>query len=125
MIAITATALFTPLDRIEQPLLLVEDGVIVEVTSQARREGPGHCRAVDFGDGILAPGLIHTPFPGGGGRDVREAGADALPLVERLLAAHGVSSYFPTTVTAPMDATLSALTRLAGAIEAAARTPPT
>ena len=119
MIALTAAALFTPLDRIEQPLLLVEGGVIVEVTSQARREVPGHCRAVDFGDGILAPGFIDIHIHGGGGHDVMEAGADALPPVERLLAAHGVSSYFPTTVTAPMDATLSALARLADAIEAA------
>ncbi len=123
MIALTATALFTPLDRIEQPLLLVEEGVIVEVTSRARREIPSNCRAVDFGDGILAPGFIDIHIHGGGGHDVMEAGADALAPVERLLAAHGVSSYFPTTVTAPMDATLSALARLAGAIEAAARNP--
>jgi N-acetylglucosamine-6-phosphate deacetylase len=46
-----------------------------------------------------------------------EAGADALPPIEKLLASHGVSSYFPTTVTAPLDATLSALGRLADAIE--------
>ena len=56
MIAITATTLFTPLERIEQPLLLVEDGVVVEVTSQTRREIPHNCRAVDFHDGVLAPG---------------------------------------------------------------------
>ena len=119
MIALTATALFTPLDRIEQPLLLVEDRVIAEVTSRARREVPGNCRSVDFGEGILAPGFIDLHIHGGAGHDVMEAGADALPPVERLLAAHGVSSYFPTTVTAPMKATLSALARLADAIDAA------
>jgi N-acetylglucosamine-6-phosphate deacetylase len=119
MIALTATALFTPLDRIEQPLLLVEDRVIAEVTSRARREVPGNCRSVDFGNGILAPGFIDIHIHGGAGHDVMEAGADALPPVERLLAAHGVSSYFPTTVTAPMEATLSALARLADAIDAA------
>jgi len=119
MIALTATALFTPLDRIEQPLLLVEDRVIAEVTSRARREVPGNCRSVDFGEGILAPGFIDIHIHGGAGHDVMEAGADALPPVERLLAAHGVSSYFPTTVTAPMEATLSALARLADAIDAA------
>jgi N-acetylglucosamine-6-phosphate deacetylase len=123
MIALTATALFTPLVRIEQPLLLVEDGVIAEVTSRAQREVPGNCRAVDFGDGILAPGFIDIHIHGGGGHDVMEAGADALQAVERLLAAHGVSSYFPTTVTAPMDATLPALARLADAIEAAEKPP--
>src|SRR6202521_3942006 len=118
MIALTATALFTPLDRIEQPLLLVEEGVIVEVTSRARREVPNQCRALDFSDGILAPGFIDIHIHGGAGHDVMEAAADALPPVERLLASHGVSSYFPTTVTAPLETTLSALTRLADAIEA-------
>jgi N-acetylglucosamine-6-phosphate deacetylase len=121
MIAITAATLFTPLERIEQPLLLVEDGSIVEVTSRARKELPGNCRSVDFGDGILAPGFVDIHIHGGAGHDVMEPGADALPPVERLLAGHGVTSYFPTTVTAPLDATLSALGRLADAIEAGER----
>jgi N-acetylglucosamine-6-phosphate deacetylase len=38
--------------------------------------------------------------------------------VERLLRLHGVTSYVPTTVTAPVDLTLAALERLADAIEA-------
>jgi len=118
MIAITAATLFTPLERIEHPLLLVEDGAIVEVTSRASRELPGNCRSVDFADDILAPGFVDIHIHGGAGHDVMEPGADALPPVERLLAEHGVTSYFPTTVTAPLDATLSALDRLADAIEA-------
>ena len=117
MIALTATTLFTPLERIEQPLLLVEDGVVVEVTSQTRREIPQSCRAVDFRDGIVAPGFIDIHIHGGAGHDVMEAATDALPPMEQLLASHGVTSYFPTTVTAPMDATLAALERLADAIE--------
>lgn len=123
MIAITASALFTPVERIEQPLLLVEDGAVVEVTSRARREVPRNGSLVDFADGILAPGFIDIHIHGGAGHDVMEAGAGALPPVEQLLASHGVSSYFPTTVTAPLDATLSALARLADAIEAAERNP--
>ena len=65
MIAITAATLFTPLERIDQPLLLVEDGSIVEVTSRVRRELPRTCRAVDFGDGILAPGFVDIHIHGG------------------------------------------------------------
>jgi N-acetylglucosamine-6-phosphate deacetylase len=117
MIALTATTLFTPLERIEQPLLLVEDGIVVEVTSREQRDIPQNCRVVDFYDGFLAPGFIDIHIHGGAGHDVMEAGGAALPRVERLLASHGVSSYFPTTVTAPLDATLSALRRLADAIE--------
>src|SRR3954468_24552356 len=109
MIALTATTLFTPLKRIEQPLLLVEDGVVVEVTSQTRREIPQDCRVVDFCDGVLVPGFIDIHIHGGAGHDVMEPAADALPPIEQLLATHGVSSYFPTTVTAPIDVTLAAL----------------
>jgi len=123
MIALTATTLFTPLERIEQPLLLVEAGVVVEVTSRAQREVPGNCPVVDLRDGILAPGFIDIHIHGGAGHDVMEAGIDALPPVETLLALHGVTSYLPTTVTAPMDATLSALERLADAVEAAQQDP--
>ena len=123
MIALTASTLFTPVDRIESALLLVEDGAIVEVTSRAHREVPKNSRLVDFADGILAPGFVDIHIHGGAGHDVMEAGAGALPPVERLLASHGVSSYFPTTVTAPLDATLSALARLADAIEAAEQNP--
>ena len=119
MIAITAASLFTPLERIELPLLLVEDGSIVEVASRAGRQLPPAVRVLDFPDGILAPGFIDIHIHGGGGRDVMEDVADGLLPVERLLVGHGVSSYFPTTVTAPLDATLSALARLADAIEAA------
>ena len=41
----------------------------------------------------------------------------ALPAIETLLARHGVTAYFPTTVTASFDTTLHALDRLALAIE--------
>ena len=125
MIAITAATLFTPLERIEPPLLLVEDGTIVEVTTRARRELPPNCRTVDFGDGILAPGLVDIHIHGGAGYDVMEVDASGLCAVEQLLFKHGVTSYFPTTVTAPLDQTWSALDRLADAIESASREDPT
>jgi N-acetylglucosamine-6-phosphate deacetylase len=119
MIALTAATLFTPLERIEQPLVLVDDSAIVEVSSRALGEAPKGCRVMDFGDGILAPGFVDIHIHGGAGHDVMESNSDALPAVERLLAFHGVSSYFPTTVTAPVDLMLAALERLADAIEAA------
>jgi N-acetylglucosamine-6-phosphate deacetylase len=118
MIALTAAALLTPTERIANALLLMEDGVISEVTSRAHRAIPSGARVVDLGDGILAPGLIDIHIHGGGGRDVMEASCEALPAVEKLLAGHGVSSYYPTTVTAPLDQILGAVERLADAIEA-------
>ena len=121
MIAFTANCLYTPLDRVEQPLLLVEDHVIAEVASRAERQVPEGVRVVDFGDAVLAPGFVDIHIHGGAGYDVMHADASGLAAVEQLLFKHGVTSYFPTTVTAPLDQTWSALDRLADAIESAAQ----
>ena len=103
MIALTATRLYTPLECLEAPLLLIEDRTIVEVSSRAARQIPESARVVDFGDAILAPGLVDIHIHGGAGHDVMNADPVGLAAFEKLLARHGVTSYFPTTVTAPRD----------------------
>jgi N-acetylglucosamine-6-phosphate deacetylase len=105
---------------VQQPLLLVEDHLIVEVSSRDARPIPGGVRAVDFGDAILAPGFVDIHIHGGAGHDVMGVHPSGLCAIEQLLFRHGVTSYFPTTVTAPLDQTWSALDRLADAIESAA-----
>jgi N-acetylglucosamine-6-phosphate deacetylase len=117
MIALIAKTLYTPLDRVENPLLLLEGQHIVEVTSQTARAVPAGARLVDFGDAVLAPGLLDIHIHGGAGYDVMQTHPSALSAVEHLIAKHGVTGYFPTTVTAPIDKILSALERLATAIE--------
>src|SRR5579864_6600278 len=113
MIAFTANCLYTPLERVEQPLLLVDDHVIVEAGSRAARPAPPGVRVVDFGDGVLAPGFVDIHIHGGAGHDVMNADSSGLSAMERLLFQHGVTSYFPTTVTASLDQTWSTLDRLA------------
>jgi N-acetylglucosamine-6-phosphate deacetylase len=117
MLAFTAAKLLTPDDAIEHPLLLVEDGHVVEIADRADRQLPADISVTDFGDSIIAPGYVDVHIHGSSGYDVMDDDADALPTVERLLARHGVTSYFPTTVTAPIDSILRALERLADAIE--------
>lgn len=116
-LAILAKELYTPLDRIERPVLLVEAGVIAGIHQQSEREIPKGQRVLDLEDAILVPGFIDMHIHGGGGRDVMDPAPDALLAVERLLYSHGVTSYFPTTITAPIDRTLAALDSLANAIE--------
>src|SRR5262249_36638931 len=116
-IAITAGTLFTPAARIDDPLLLLEDSRIVEVTSRRDREIPSGFRQVDFGAGTLVPGYIDIHIHGGAGHDVMQPDSDALPAIQSILARHGVTGYLPTTITAPVDETLFALERLANTID--------
>src|ERR1700722_13482225 len=113
----TARRLYTPVDEIQNPLLVVEDGKIVDVSARGRNETPGG-KVVDFGDSVLAPGFFDIHIHGGAGLDAMRASADELPQLGKFLTAHGVTAYFPTTVAAPLDATCAALDRLADAIEA-------
>src|SRR6202163_1161379 len=117
MLAFAARRLLTPSDAVEHALLLVDDGRVLEITSKSSRRLPAGVSLFDLGDGIIAPGYIDLHIHGSAGYDVMDDSAEALPAIERLLARHGVTSYFPTTVTAPMDTTLRALERLADAIE--------
>jgi N-acetylglucosamine-6-phosphate deacetylase len=117
MLAFTAGKLFTPTDTIEHPVVLVEQGRVLEISDRNHRHVPPGVSISDFGNDVIAPGYVDLHIHGSAGCDVMDDAADALPAIERLLARHGVTGYFPTTVTAPMDATLRALERLADAIE--------
>jgi N-acetylglucosamine-6-phosphate deacetylase len=117
MLAFTARRLLTPTDSIEHPLVLVEHGRIVDISTRSSRQVPAVVSTSDFGHSVIAPGYVDLHIHGSAGYDVMDDTAEALPAIEQLLARHGVTSYFPTTVTAPMDVTLRALERLAESIE--------
>jgi len=117
MIALTAAALLTPRERIEQPLLLLDDGKIVEVSSRAAREVAKGARSFDFPGAVLAPAYLDIHIHGGMGHDVMDPNADGIARFEGFLAQHGVAAYLPTTVTAPEENILRALDWLAKRIE--------
>jgi N-acetylglucosamine-6-phosphate deacetylase len=117
MLAFTAARLLTPTDEIEDALVLVEHGRILEISLRSNCQTPAEISVTDFGDGVIAPGYVDLHIHGSAGYDVMDETAEALPAIERLLARHGVTSYFPTTVTAPLDTTVRALERLTNAIE--------
>lgn len=114
---LSARQMFTPLESVEDAALVIEDGFIVSAGPREAIEVPTSARVIDFGDAILTPGLIDIHVHGGAGRDVMEGSDEALGCVERLIAHHGVTSYCPTTVTAPMDTTLASLEKLAAAVK--------
>jgi N-acetylglucosamine-6-phosphate deacetylase len=109
---ITAARLFTPLECIESPVVVIEDGRILAAGSRQNIEVSLDARHFDFPDSILVPGFIDVHVHGGSGHDVMETDPAALAAVERHMARHGVTSYLPTTVTAPEARILSALEHL-------------
>ena len=119
MLALTANALFTPLERIDQPLILIDDWRIASISSRATAEIPGGAQHIDFGDGVLSPGFVDVHVHGGMGFDVMQSDEGGRATFETFLARHGVTSYYPTTVTAALTETLRALEHLARAVEKA------
>jgi N-acetylglucosamine-6-phosphate deacetylase len=117
MLAFTAGSLLAPTCVVERPLVLVEDGRIHEISAHGAREVPAGLKVYDLGDTIIAPGYVDLHIHGSAGYDIMGESPDGLPAIEQLLIRHGVTCYFPTTVTAPVDITLHALERLADAIE--------
>lgn len=112
-----ARQLLTPLEQIYDAAVIIEEGTISFAGRRDTMLLPANARVLDFGDSILAPGLIDIHIHGAAGHDLMETSDAALADIERFLAQHGVTSYCPTTVTAPMDQTLQSLQFLAQAIE--------
>src|SRR6266481_2020074 len=116
---ITATRLLTPAEVIDQPVLVIEDERIIALGTREQLAIPTGARHHDFPGNILAPGFIDVHIHGGSGHDVMERVPSALAAIERGMVKHGVTSYLPTTVTAPLPDTLRSLEHLGKAIRKA------
>jgi N-acetylglucosamine-6-phosphate deacetylase len=117
MIALLARELLTPAEAILNAVVLIEDGTITALGPRDSIAVPPAAKVVDFGDAILAPGLIDIHIHGAAGHDVMNGDDGKLAALECFIARHGVTSYCPTTVTAPVDRTLSSLERLGHATQ--------
>ena len=84
MLAFAAGRLLTPTDVVEHPLVLVEQGRILEISALGERQVPTGVSMSDFGDRWMAPGYVDLHIHGGAGYDVMDATAEALPAIERL-----------------------------------------
>jgi len=114
---LTADRLFTPLETIEQPVVIVEDTRILLIGQRDAIELPQGARHLDYRGHSIAPASLDIHTHGAAGHDVMEGTAAALTAVSRHHASRGVAAYLPTTVTAPMDVMLRGLEGIADAIE--------
>src|SRR5215471_429114 len=106
---ITAATLFNPLEVIDSPIILIEDGRVVSINSRSETQIPAGGKHFDFPQMIIAPGFIDVHVHGNAGHDVMETDDSALNAVGSAMAKHGVTSFLPTTVTAPEDRLLHSL----------------
>ena len=110
---LTAERLWDGAKLLDRPMVVIEDGRVVSVSSRTGGELPRGERMLDFSGATLAPAFFDVHLHGAKGHDVMEASAEAFAAMGSFLAAHGTASYLATTVTAPLDATLRSLSGLA------------
>jgi N-acetylglucosamine-6-phosphate deacetylase len=85
-------------DRVATGRIRVEDGLIVAVDAS---DAPGASPSTAADLSFIAPGFVDLHVHGGGGHDAM-GGHDALDGMARHLLRHGVTSFLPTAVTAPL-----------------------
>jgi N-acetylglucosamine-6-phosphate deacetylase len=95
------------------PIVIIEDGILLSLGTRETGESPAGDRVLDYPGATLAPAFFDVHFHGAAGHDVMTATPEALLAVGSFLASRGTVSFLATTVTAPMDATLRALSGLA------------
>jgi N-acetylglucosamine-6-phosphate deacetylase len=110
---LTADLLWTGSELLDQPILEIEDGRIISIASRGSAPTPSGVKTHDFPGATLSPAFFDVHFHGAAGHDVMEATPEALTAIGCLLARRGTASYLATTVTAPLDATLRAVSGLA------------
>ncbi|HXF14238.1 MAG TPA: hypothetical protein VN517_13865, partial [Terriglobales bacterium] len=100
MTVFTSKTLYTPLRKIDDALVSVENGAVVSVSSRNQAKAASNKEITDFGDCVIVPGFFDIHIHGGVNCDVMRGSADEMAKFEVFLARHGVTSYFPSTVTA-------------------------
>jgi N-acetylglucosamine-6-phosphate deacetylase len=117
MIAFTSRTLYTPAEKLENPVIIVEGDSIARLGTRDGVELHSNVAINEFYDCAIVPGFVDIHIHGSAGYDVMQADGAARCDFEQFLARHGVTTYYPTTLAAPLDFTEGALERLAVAIE--------
>jgi len=115
---LTAAKLWDGAKLLDDPIVVLEDGLIASISSRTDSESPSHGEVRHYAGATLAPSFFDVHIHGCAGHDVMEATSPALSAVGSFLASRGTGNYLATTVTAPMDTTLQSLSALAKLLSA-------
>ncbi len=119
LLAITGARVLTPLEEIENAVVVVEGDRIAAVGRRAEVRVPDGAREIDARGRTIVPGFVDVHIHGAGGHDVMEAATNALETVANTVARFGTTSLVATTVTAPADQTCRSLEGIARYIKSA------
>lgn len=118
--------LITPFETLEDMVVSLEGGKVSSIEHVSERLncpcGYPHLANVpegvfDAGESTITPGFIDVHIHGGAGFDVMDATYESLDGISRHLAAAGVTSFLPTTVTASWEDTIAVVSATAEAME--------
>ncbi len=102
MFCIKNAKIYTPDQTIEDGLVLVEAGRIVDVGSAAEGQIPDGVTVIDGRGRHLVPGFIDLQLNGGFGHDFTADPQTIWPVAERL-PPFGVTGFLPTVITSPLE----------------------
>jgi len=97
--------LITPHEMLPNHDLVIEDGLIGSIyPTEQSRAALGEVQHIDATGLWVIPGLIDVHVHGSAGSDTMDATPAAIQTMAEFFARHGVTSYLPTTITAPSPA---------------------
>jgi N-acetylglucosamine-6-phosphate deacetylase len=108
-----ADHLLTPEEAPAGSVIAIEDGVVVEIAARAGIASRPDDKLLEYPGCSVVPAFFDVHIHGCAGYDVMDAGTASFAAISRFLGSRGVGAFFPTTVTAAMDATLDSLGRIA------------
>ena len=91
----------------------VRDGVFIEPDKKFESKA----EKIDLSSYLVMPGLVDIHCHGRGGVDVMDCSVEAIQELSRLKVLEGVTSFCPTTVTAPLEKTMDAIRAINAARE--------
>lgn len=104
---------WTPLEHIAHGSLVVRDGRIAAL-ERGRYDGDFAGSVIDAAGLTVTPGLVDVHVHGSAGHDTMDATPQALDAMARFYAAHGVTGFLATTMTAGHADTVRAVENVAG-----------
>ena len=99
----------TPESEIEDGVVVVQNGKIIDVGKSGKVDEPENVEIVDARGGYISPGLIDIHVNGANGADVSKIDSDTFSTMGKFFARYGVTSYVGTTITAAPDDIIKAL----------------